>query len=209
MKLHEVLSHHEFSNSSVDFNNQKQLIVLLQKKMKAVLELLHLKGHRLDIAKKNQNLELISKLDGERRALGFKYSHLNALRNNVVDGTAQEHDLKKVFTEASETVHKHILWVDDLRHPPASIEQNCDIARTSDAAVSMLSKYQYTDIYLDHDLGDFSGPGGSERNGYHVVLFLADLKNDGKYVPLNFHILTDNPVGRRNIEGVINRYLRS
>jgi hypothetical protein len=110
--------------------------------------------------------------------------------------------------EASETPHKHIIWIDDLRHPPASIEANCDIARTYDEAIAMLSKHKYTDLYLDHDLGDFSGPDGRERTGYDVLMWLVERKQEGEYVPLNFHILTANPVGRQKFEGVINRYLQ-
>lgn len=111
--------------------------------------------------------------------------------------------------EASETPHKHIIWVDDLRTPPANIESSCDIARTYDEAIHMLSKHMYTDMYLDHDLGDFSGPKGRERTGYDVLMFLVQRKHDGEHVPTNFHILTANPVGRAKFEGVINRYLRS
>lgn len=111
--------------------------------------------------------------------------------------------------EASETPHKHIIWVDDLRNPPANIEQSCDVARTYDEAIGMLSKHMYTDIYLDHDLGDFTGPGGRERTGYDVLLWIVDRKQEGGYIPQNFHILTANPVGRQKFEGVINRYLRS
>ncbi len=118
-------------------------------------------------------------------------------------------DLLKELIEASETPHKHIIWVDDMRNPPASIEKNCDIARTYDEAIHMLSTHMYTDMYLDHDLGDFTGPGGRERTGYDVLIWLVQRKHDHEHVPSNFHILTANPVGRQKFEGVINRYLRS
>jgi hypothetical protein len=111
--------------------------------------------------------------------------------------------------EASETPHKHIIWVDDLRNPGPALEGKCDIARTYDEAIQMLSKHMYTDMYLDHDLGDFSGEGGRERTGYDVLMWLVQRKHDGEHVPTNFHILTANPVGRQKFEGVINRYLRS
>lgn len=109
------------------------------------------------------------------------------------------------ITEASETVHKHKLWIDDERTPP---DESFDIARNYDEAIAMLSKHMYTEIYLDHDLGDFSGPEGRERTGYDVLMWLVHRKHDGEYVPKNFHILTANPVGRQKFEGVINRYLR-
>ena len=108
--------------------------------------------------------------------------------------------------EASMSVHRHKIWVDDMRIPP---DDSYDIARTYDEAVDLLSKNQYTDIYLDHDLGDVGNPNRREMTGYDVLLFLVDRKNAGKYVPMNFHILTANPVGRDKFVGVINRYLSS
>jgi hypothetical protein len=108
------------------------------------------------------------------------------------------------IVEAAETIHKHKLWVDDMRNPP---DDSYDVARTYDEAIDMLTKYKYTDIWLDHDLGDFSGPNGRERTGYDVILWLVERKHEGEYVPMNFHILTANPVGRAKFEGVISRYL--
>lgn len=110
--------------------------------------------------------------------------------------------------EASETPHKHIIWIDDIRSPPSALEGKCDIARTYDEAIHMLSKHMYTDIFLDHDLGDFSGENGRERTGYDVLLWLIDAKHEGKHVPTNFHLLTSNSAARPRMEGVINRYLR-
>ena len=92
-----------------------------------------------------------------------------------------------------------------MRIPP---DDSYDIARTYDEAVKLLSTNQYTDIYLDHDIASFR-PDGREMTGYDVVLFLVDRKHNNEYVPQNFHMLTANPVGRKNMEGVINRYLRN
>ncbi len=103
-------------------------------------------------------------------------------------------DLIKELIEASDTPHKHIIWIDDLRSPPKSLEDKCDIARTYDEAIQMLSKHMYTDVYLDHDIASFDETG-RERTGYDIVLFLVDRKMDKKYVPKNFHMLTSNPVG--------------
>lgn len=114
--------------------------------------------------------------------------------------------LNELVVEASQSVHRHKIWIDDLRIPP---DDSYDIARTYNEAIDMLSKNQYTDIYLDHDLGDFSGPGGRERTGYDVLLWLVERKHNNEYVPMNFHILTANPVGRDKFVGVINRYLSS
>lgn len=110
------------------------------------------------------------------------------------------------LVEVSQTLHKHIIWIDDMRSPPANIEQNCDIARTYDEAIQMLSNHMYTDIYLDHDIASYDETG-RERTGYDIVLFLVDRKMNNEYVPKNFHMLTANPVGRKNMEAVISRYL--
>jgi hypothetical protein len=100
---------------------------------------------------------------------------------------------------------KKILWVDDIRNPPPSL--NCDVARNYEQAIKLLDTDCYDEIYLDHDLGDFSGPEGRERSGYDVLLNIIERKMDGKCVPSIFHILTANPVGRAKFEGMIKRYL--
>ena len=112
--------------------------------------------------------------------------------------------------EASETPHKHIIWVDDLRSPGPALEGKCDIARTYDEAIQMLSHHMYTEIWLDHDLGDVENETGRrEMTGYDVLLWLIDAKHEGKHVPTKFHILTANASARPRMEGVINRYLSS
>lgn len=100
--------------------------------------------------------------------------------------------------------HK-VLWVDDIRNPPPSLD--CDIARTYNQAIELLNSHCYEEIYLDHDLGDFSGPEGAERSGYNVLLHIVEMKMEGKCVPSIYHILTANPVGRAKFQGIIARYL--
>jgi len=134
------------------------------------------------------------------------------LKITIVQGNENYNKVQNMIAsklkEASTTPHKHIIWVDDIRSPPKSIEQNCDVARTYDEAIEMLSKHMYTDIYLDHDIASFDD-AGRERTGYDIVLFLVDRKINNEYVPKNFHMLTSNPVGRNNMEAVISRYLTS
>lgn len=97
----------------------------------------------------------------------------------------------------------NILWIDDIRVPQSDMQT--DIARTYDEAIDLLSKNNYTTIYLDHDLADFKD--GKERTGYTIVLWLVQRKFDGLYVPQEYRFLTANPVGRKNMKNVINRYL--
>ena len=102
-------------------------------------------------------------------------------------------------------LNKKALWGDDIRNPPPSL--NCDIARNYSEAVQLLNTNCYEEIYLDHDLGDFSGPQGRERSGYDVLMYIVEMKMDGKCVPSIYHILTANPVGRAKFKGIIDRYL--
>lgn len=94
------------------------------------------------------------------------------------------------------------LWVDDIRMPP---DDTYDIARTFGDAIVKLTATNYTDIYLDHDLADFTDM--RERTGYDVVMWLVERKYQGFEVPLRYHYLTANPVGRKNMKELVARYL--
>jgi hypothetical protein len=95
------------------------------------------------------------------------------------------------------------LWVDDIRNPP---DDTYDIARTYGDAIIKLQATEYTDIYLDHDLADFTDV--RERTGYDVVMWLVEQKvMHGFTVPLRYHYLTANPVGRKNMKELVARYL--
>ncbi len=100
--------------------------------------------------------------------------------------------------------HRNKLWVDDFRNPPQAAA-GYDIARTYDIAIDRLNKYKYDEVFLDHDLGDFKH--GKERSGYDVLMYIVQMKMDGKDVPSKYTLLTDNPVGRQRMQGVIDRYL--
>lgn len=97
------------------------------------------------------------------------------------------------------------LWVDDIRNPIAGFPG--DIARSYDEAIRLLSTNDYQIIFLDHDLGDYSGEEGRERTGYDIVWWLAERKAAGFSVPAEYEFLTANPVGRKNMQAVIERYL--
>lgn len=96
-----------------------------------------------------------------------------------------------------------ILWVDDIRVPPSNIQ--CDIATSFDEAITFLSINLYDIIYLDHDLADFKD--GKERTGYDITKWLVERKQNGLFIPLNYRFLTSNPVGRRNMQAVIDHSL--
>lgn len=98
-----------------------------------------------------------------------------------------------------------ILWVDDIRNPPSTIV--CDVVRTYGDAITALDTEQYGTVYLDHDLGDWSGDNGRERTGYDVLMHIVQMKHDGKRVPTQYELLTANPVGRQKFIATIARYL--
>ena len=98
-----------------------------------------------------------------------------------------------------------ILWVDDIRIPPAGIA-GCDIAHSYREVITLIENNSYDTIYLDHDLASFEADG-KEKTGYDIVLHRVQRKMDGLLVPKNYYLLTANPVDYENMLAVINRYL--
>lgn len=94
------------------------------------------------------------------------------------------------------------IWLDDIRTPPPGWTW----AQTYDEAVTLLERGEAEAISLDHDLGD-QNPDGRERTGYDVLLYIVQLKMDGRPVPDDVRIHSANPVGVTRMEGVIARYL--
>ena len=99
------------------------------------------------------------------------------------------------------------LYVDDERPLPSKYDKkNWDTAKNYDEAISLLSKNKYDIVSLDHDIASWN-KDGREMTGYDIALFLAQRKHDGKYVPPEIFPHTANPVGAKNIKGVVDRYL--
>lgn len=98
------------------------------------------------------------------------------------------------------------LYVDDLRELPSSYSSTgWDVARSFHEAITKLEQYDYQVLSLDHDLASFYG--SKEMTGYDIALWLADRKMNGKYVPQQIFVHSANPVGVKNIQAVIDRYL--
>lgn len=95
------------------------------------------------------------------------------------------------------------LWIDDIRTP---VDDTIVVVRTYDDAIVALQSERFSDIYLDHDLACYDS-AGNERSGYHAVLWMVEQFLNGDFTPPErFHMLTSNPVGRKNMTELINRY---
>ena len=101
---------------------------------------------------------------------------------------------------------ENILWVDDVRSPQSFEIGKFTIARNYNDAIKALNTEQFDRVYLDHDLGDFSGPERREMTGYDVLMNMVQAKMDGKPVPKKVSLLTANPVARQRMQGVIDKY---
>lgn len=86
------------------------------------------------------------------------------------------------------------LWIDDERKPPEGWLWSKDY----DDAVYILSlKWVFEWVSFDHDLGE-------GKDGYDVVKWIAE-ENIWPSIR-NIAVHTHNPVGAKNICGVVNRY---
>ena len=91
------------------------------------------------------------------------------------------------------------IWLDDLRPVPGGYEW----ARSVNEAIALVEKAESEGekvelLDLDHDLGDYYSDGG---DAIKILDFLAERET---FYPIRIH--TANPVGRANMERLINRY---
>ena len=101
----------------------------------------------------------------------------------------------------------NFLFVDDVRNPPIYFPvDGTYIARSYDEAIALLTQHNFHEVSLDHDIASYD-ENGKEKTGYDIALWMAERKQNGKYVPPVVRCHSANPVGRANIESVIKRYL--
>ena len=91
------------------------------------------------------------------------------------------------------------IWLDDLRPVPEGYMW----AKSVNQAITMIEKAENSAetvelLDLDHDLGDYCLDGGD------AIKLLDWLAERETYYPVQIH--TANPVGRQNMERLINRY---
>lgn len=75
-------------------------------------------------------------------------------------------------------------------------------ARNYADGIAALSEARWDVLYLDHDLGDFSGPGGREMTGYDVMCWI---EANPEHMPGEIVCVSDNASGRQRINLVINK----
>jgi len=95
------------------------------------------------------------------------------------------------------------LYVDDIRDPK---EEGWVVVRNYDDAIHELTTNKYDVLSLDHDIASYR-EDGREMTGYDIALWLAERRYHGKYVPQDIRVHSANPVGQKNIQSVISRYL--
>lgn len=86
------------------------------------------------------------------------------------------------------------LWVDDCKPCPDGYA----VARTFSEALFMLRKWDYDELYLDHDLGEPK----PDRTGYDL---LEQLHRDGR-LPRRVICISWNPVGVERIRRALIAY---
>lgn len=91
------------------------------------------------------------------------------------------------------------IWVDDIRPVPSGYEGT----KSVDETIILIEKIEADGgevemLDLDHDLGDYARFGG---DAIKILDYLAERET---FYPISIH--TANPVGRVNMERMIERY---
>lgn len=103
------------------------------------------------------------------------------------------------------------LFLDDERLPPRD-DREWAIARSCTDAIQLIRLKGSCPSYIsfDHDLG--AGETGPYPDGMSFANWLveSDLDSGYNFIPsdFSFYVHSQNPVGRGNIEGILNNYLR-
>lgn len=95
------------------------------------------------------------------------------------------------------------MFIDDERFP---VDESFVIIRSVEEAKNKISELGMpTYISFDHDLG-YNVPTGADLARWIVE---QDLDNNSKFIPadFDFYVHSANPVGKKNIEGLLSQYL--
>lgn len=107
-----------------------------------------------------------------------------------------------------------ILWLDDIRDPNVfkefyipqfvSVYDEIVWVKNYDEFANYISNNEFPNyIFFDHDLGE-------ELNGYDCCKYVVDFMMEHNIDPNkpSFIVQSANPVGRDNIYGLINNYIK-
>ena len=91
------------------------------------------------------------------------------------------------------------IWVDDVRPIPVGYEGTKSVNETIALIEQIEAEGGEVELLdLDHDLGDYAKDGGDAIN---ILDYLVERET---FYPIAIH--TANPVGRANMERVVNRF---
>ena len=107
---------------------------------------------------------------------------------------------------------KTLLWIDDVRNPLENdwlvfspIGKDVDVVwvKSYDEFVDYLTRVDRLPdaICFDHDLGD-------DKSGYDCAKYLVEFCMDRGLKLPSWNCQSANPVGRENIDGLLNNYLK-
>ncbi len=95
-----------------------------------------------------------------------------------------------------------VVFIDDERFPTDATNV---VIRNYDQFVQYVTDCGFPDvIHFDHDLGD------NEPTGYDIAKYIVDGDINGIHVipeHFKFHIHSQNPIGKKNIESLLNNYM--
>ena len=106
------------------------------------------------------------------------------------------------------------LFIDDVRMPSDVGYKDSDfiIAREPVAARYNIHHFKPQFIAFDHDLGERFG-GGMNQSGYDIAKWMISQELDGReeYITkdFKFSVHSANPVGKKNIEDLLNNYIKN
>lgn len=101
------------------------------------------------------------------------------------------------------------IYIDDIREPKT--EDFDFVVRTYEEGVAVVEQHGMPEyVSFDHDLGEDEN-GNELKSGYDFAKYLVDRDLDSEHkLPENFdfNVHSANPVGRKNIESLLNSYLK-
>lgn len=97
------------------------------------------------------------------------------------------------------------LFLDDERFPSDDSCDNWIICRTVEEAIEVFKSCIPDKISFDHDLGE----GNKSGMDFAHWIVEYDLEHDVLKAPFSFNVHSQNPVGKKNIEGLLFGYFGS